>query len=258
MITAHENDKKLYKSPKIKYNLNPKILFNELSLDIPNVEFITENNYLTDYIIKINGIITGEEGEKRINCYSNILAKLLTIQSSRHITVEYVKEEFIEEEGLPSIYNDLSIRYNIQERPVNLNIKDNFLKLRDSPYIDQLRLRYVANSISLSHERLLEYSIIEAFKVIEQNKQFPDYWKYYALRNIVAHSPRDTNSYYDKGTLESFDSYFNQDDFDYLEYERKDNKLKSLLLDFESDKTQIKLLQISHELIKKIREDLKI
>jgi hypothetical protein len=34
------------------------------------------------------------------------------------------------------------------------------------------------------------HTLIEAFKLIEYNK-FPDFYKYYALRNIAAHFPYD-------------------------------------------------------------------
>ncbi|MGI0051378.1 MAG: hypothetical protein ACRD8K_06535, partial [Nitrososphaeraceae archaeon] len=152
------------------------------------------------------------------------------------------------------VYNDLTIVYNVEGAPVKLNIKDNFLKLRSSSHIDQLHLKYLAKAITFYHDKLPEYSIMEAFKIIEQNKQFSEYCKYYSLRNIVAHSPKTENQPYNDKTLRSFNIYFNHDDFDYIKYECEDNKLKSLLLDFESDKTHRKLMKVSFELIEKLKQ----
>ena len=48
---------------------------------------------------------------------------------------------------------------------------------------------------------------------------------YYALRNILAHSP-----YYHNPTMPYFQESFNQDDFDYIKYD-PDNNLIVLDLD---------------------------
>jgi hypothetical protein len=68
---------------------------------------------------------------------------------------------------------------------------------------------------------------------------------YFALRNILAHSP-----YYKDKTMHYFKESFNKDDFDYLKYD-PDNKL--IVLDLDSAKTLKKLNKIVAELIPRLK-----
>jgi hypothetical protein len=68
---------------------------------------------------------------------------------------------------------------------------------------------------------------------------------YYALRNILTHSP-----YYRDSTMHYFKESFNKDDLDYIKYEPESNLI---VLDLDSNKTQRKLNEIVVELINHLK-----
>lgn len=254
------NKEEQFKSFQFRYILTSKIPFSELSEDIPNIEFIKENNYLIGFVVTLNKLLSQSEGEKRINDYANFISNLISIKSGRYTLPTLTDPQYVRNNGSKKVRVSkmLCMKFDIEGIPAKLDIKNDVLNLyKISPHI-QLHLKYLTKSIKFYHDHSPEYSIIEAFKIIENNKKFSDYCKYFGLRNIVVHSPYDTTPNYKKNTLNSFDIYFNKNDFDYIQYQRKDNILQLILLNLESTKTQRKLNEVSIELINKIKQHLHI
>ncbi len=109
----------------------------------------------------------------------------------------------------------------------------------------------MAKSIKYFQEGSPDHSLIEAFKIIENDKNFNNYYKYYALRNILVHSPMNLAPCYRKKTVNSFNNNFNNEDFDYIDYDAK-------ILNLESNKTKRKLNEGILEFIKLINQYLGI
>jgi hypothetical protein len=87
------------------------------------------------------------------------------------------------------------------------------------------------------------------FKIIE-DKDFPDYEKYNALRNMFSHMPR-----YKRNTIESFLKYFNQDSFEYIRFEPQD---MIIIIDTESEKTKDALHSIVMSFMRLTKEHIAI
>ena len=232
---------------KQEYSLSPKIPFTELSTDIPkfdsiSVEFIKDKNYLTGFVIVLEKELRQTEGEKEIDHFSKFLAHLICIKSHRHIQIDPSNLEYIRKDGSTRIGNSCTFMYNVEGAPAKLNIQEELLKISRSskPHIKQY-IGYLAKTIVFYQEGFPDHSIIEGFKVIEYDKNFIHHNIYYALRNILAHSP-----YYWPNTIHYFKESFNRDDFDYIKYE-PENKL--IILDLDSNKTLKKLNEIVEDLI---------
>jgi len=119
----------------------------------------------------------------------------------------------------------------------------------DRPQI-KAHLSYLAKAVVLEYEHFPDHSIIEAFKIIENNETFPFYYKYFALRNVLAHSPT-----YFPNTVKYFNEYFDRNTFDYLKYDPEHN---IIVLNLHSNKTQKELKRILRELMDGIGKFLKI
>jgi hypothetical protein len=250
------NNKELFETFKFTYQFDQKIPFSELSEDIPNVDFITKDKYLIGFILTLDKVLSESEGEKQIDEYAYFVTSLLSIKSHRYVSF-HKTDECIRINGTKRIGKDLTMIYNIEGSPVKLDIKDNLSNLKKLPN-GYLYIKYLAKSIKFYQDKDYYHSIIESFKIIENYKQFSQYCKYYTLRNIVAHSPINEIQFYKNKTIRSFEIYFNHNDFDYTKYVLKENKLESLLLDFESEKTQRKLSEMALELITRLRAHLQI
>ena len=136
--------------------------------------------------------------------------------------------------------------YRVAGAPAKLNIHDELIKIYKSsnPHIKQY-IGYLAKAIIFYQKGFPDHSIIEAYKIVEPDETFIHYNMYFALRNILAHSP-----YYKKKTRRYFKESFNKDNFDYLKYD-PDNKL--IVLDLDSNKTLRKLNKIVVELISHLK-----
>ena len=241
---------------KQKFTLSPKIPLIELPTEIPkldsiSIEYITDKNYLTGFIIILEKELKRAEGEKVLDGFVKFFTHLICIKSNRHITSNPSGINYVRKDGTLEIGDDLSIVYNIEGAPVKLNIQDDLIRISKSskPHIKQ-HIGYLAKTIILHQEKFPDHSIIEAFKIIENNQNFKNYNMYFALRNILAHSP-----YYKDKTMYYFKGSFNKDDFDYLKYESENNLI---VLDLDSAKTLKNLNKIAIELINHLRVYLNI
>jgi hypothetical protein len=231
---------------KQQYTLSPKIPLTELPTDFPNVdsisiEFMTEKNYLTGFVLILKKELEETNGKNEIDKFSKFFTLLLCIKSDRHIQINPSNLEYIRKDGTTRIGSHWAILYNIEGSAVKLNIQEELLKISKSskPHIKQY-ISYLAKSIIFYQEKFPDHSIIESFKVIEYDKKFSNYNMYYALRNILAHSPRYNEPYYKDSTISYFKESFNKEDFDYIKYEPT-----LIVLDLDSAKTQKKLNKIA-------------
>ncbi|MEP6576219.1 MAG: hypothetical protein ABJB85_07320 [Nitrososphaerota archaeon] len=109
----------------------------------------------------------------------------------------------------------------------------------------------MAKAVVLEYEHFPDHSIIESFKIIEKHHTFPFYYKYFALRNVLAHSPT-----YFSNTVKYFKEHFDEKTFDYLKYD-PDHSI--IILNLHSSRTQRELNRLLRELsTEEIRKYLKI
>jgi len=77
----HENS---FVSFKFHYGLSRKIPFTELSDNVPNVEFVKEDNYLTGFNITLQKSVELKEAEKESDEYAYVLSDLISIKSHKY------------------------------------------------------------------------------------------------------------------------------------------------------------------------------
>ena len=236
---------------KHEYFLLPKIPFTELSTNILkfdsiSVEFIIDKNNLTGFVIVLEKELDQTEGENELEDFSKFLTHFICVKTSRLTRCYPSNHNYIMKNGKKIIGNSFTHIYKNEGAPAKLNIKDELVKIYKSsnPHIKQY-ISYLAKTIIFYQQGFPDHSIIEAFKIVEDDKNFIHYTMYCALRNILAHSP-----YYWSNTINYFKKSFNRDDFDYLKYE-PENKL--IVLDLDSNKTLKKLNKIVVELISHLK-----
>jgi hypothetical protein len=71
---------------KFDFILSRKIPYTELSEDIPNVIFVTENNSLIGFNITLQKSTTLEDAEKICTDFAYVLSDLISIKSYRYVT----------------------------------------------------------------------------------------------------------------------------------------------------------------------------
>jgi hypothetical protein len=235
---------------KFHYSLSNRIPFTELS-DIPNVEFAKEDNYLTGFNIVLRKLLELDEAVKESEEFAYLLSDLISIKSNRYVIPILNGYLATDITGKGRTSKSLTSRYNIEGAPAKLDIYHQFSSVlkSGSPQIKQ-SLGYLARAIILQFEHFPDHSIIEAFKIIEEIKEFPLYEKYYAIRNILVHSPE-----YREKTASSFRKFFDENSFDYLMYYRDSN---TIILNLHSNKTQKKLNEVTNELMIEIKRYLNV
>jgi hypothetical protein len=235
---------------KQEYSLSPQIPFTELSTNIPKfdaitIEFITDKNYVTGFVVVLEKELELTKGENGIDHFSKFLTHYICFKSNKLTRCSPSTSKYIMKNGkVITGYNSTHI-YRVEGAPAKLNIKG-LLKISKSshPHIKQY-IGYLAKTIIFHQKGFPDHSIIEAFKIIEPDKNFIHYRMYYALRNILAHSP-----YYRDPTMPYFKEPFNKDDFDYIKYKPESNLI---VLDLDSNKTQRKLNEIVVELLNHLK-----
>ena len=243
---------------KHQYILSPKIpltvIPSEISkLDSISIEFITDNNYLTKFNLILEKELELKEAERELDHLSKFLTHLMCIRSNCPIEIDPLDFEYTDKYGKTKLVGDYTLTWNNKITPAKINIQDDLIGVSKSSklYFKQY-ISYLAKSMIFYIEGFFDHSIIEGFKIIEyennskHNEKFKNYNIYYALRNILAHSPYYTKPHYKDPTINYFKDPLNKNDFDYIIYE-PDNYL--IVLDLDSVKTQGKLKSIAYDLI---------
>jgi hypothetical protein len=241
---------------KFHYTLSRKIPFTEITYNVPNVEFVTEENYLTGFNIILQKMMEPKLAEAESNEYAYLLSDLISIKSLRYTIPSLSGCEFFETTGNTHVRGNFILKWDIEGAPARLDTIGQITDISKSnmPQI-KTHLSYLAKAVVLEYEHFPEHSIIEAFKIIEKNETFPlygapFYYKYYALRNVLAHSPK-----YFPNTIRYFKDYFGEGTFDYTTY---DPGSGIIILDLHSPKTQKKLNVLLREMMNEIRKYLQV
>ena len=191
------------------------------------------------------------EAENESNALAYVLSDLISIKSHKYTVPRLSGYEAVDSNRVTHVRGTFVLMWDIEGAPADLgNIHEvsEILNL-DKPQMN-VHVGYLAKAVFLEYQHFPDHALIELFKIIEDDDTFPFYYKYWALRNILAHSP----TYYEK-TVKHFLNYFNENTFDYLKYELDD---KSIILNLHSDKTQNELNVLVKHLMNEIRIYLKI
>lgn len=180
-----------------------------------------------------------------------LLSHLISIISHEYTIPNLGDYEAFDAAGNKHIGSNLILMFSVEGAPAKLDMTNQVTSIleSDEPQI-RTHLGYLAKAVVLEYEHFPDHSIIELFKIIENNVMFPLYDKFYALRNVLAHSPA-----YFPNTIKYFKEYFKDSTFDYLIYE-PDNKI--IILNLHSNKTQKELNKLLKELMNEIRKFFKI
>ncbi len=236
---------------KFHYKLSRQIPFTELSKDADDVEFVKEGTQLIGFNIIMKKSMLLQDAEKESQEYAYLLSDLISVKSHKYTTPNLSGSESTYENGNARVTKALTIRYDIEGAPAKLDIYHQFANILNSN-VPQIKshLSYLAKAVIFQYQNFPDHSIMEAFKIIEADKKFKSnyiqiYEKYYALRNILAHSPE-----YRPKTTGFFMKYFDESTFEYRVYE-PDNNL--IILNLQSGKTLKKLNQLVKELMNEIK-----
>jgi hypothetical protein len=252
---------------KHQYSLSPIIPVTAIpteifKVDSINIEFITENNNLTKFNLTLERELNLQEAYEELDHFSKFLTHLMSIKSNCTVEIKLLDCECTDKYGIKKFYSDYLLEWENKIKLAKINIQNDLIRVSKSSkkYFKQY-VSYLAKSMRFFIEGFYDHSIIEGFKIIEYEKEFrsndkfKNYNVYRALRNILVHSPRYYDPYYDKEPLSYFKEKFSKDDFDYIIYEPDDNLI---VLDLDSVKTQNKLKLIAYELIDELKKHLEL
>lgn len=228
------------------YKLSRKIPFTSLSGSIANVNFVTENDSIIRLNITIQGPMDVNKAQAESDASAFVLSDLISIKSQKYTIPSLSGFEADDVHGNRHVQGSLVLMHDIEGAPVNLeNIDLPAQILISSNPQKKAHISYLAKAVVLNYQHFPDHSLIELFKIIEDNRSFPLYYKYYALRNVLAHSPA-----YIPSTIKYFLEYFDENSFDYLRYDL-DNKI--IILNLNSNKTKNQLNRLVKALMKEIR-----
>jgi hypothetical protein len=228
------------------YTLSRKIPFTHLSDKVANVNFVIENDSIAGFDITIQRPMELNEAQAESDAYAYLLSDLISIKSQKYTIPSLSGFEADDVNGNRHIQGGLKLMWDIEGAPANLDsIEQSLEKINSDKKQLKTHLSYLAKAIFLEHQQFPDHSIMEAFKIIENNDKFRFYYKYFALRNVLAHSPA-----YFENTMKYFLEYFDQNTFDYLKYDPEHNVI---IINLNSDKTQNELHRLLKELLNQIK-----
>jgi hypothetical protein len=228
------------------YKLSREIPFIGLSGIITNVNFVTENDSITGLDITIHGPMELSKAQAESDALAFVLSDLISIKSQKYTTPSLIGFEADDVQGNRLVQGSLVLMSDIEGAPANLeNIDVSAQVLISSNPQKKAQISYLAKAVVLNYQHFPDHSLIELFKIIEDNYSFPLYYKYYALRNVLAHSPE-----YEAKTIRYFLEYFDENSFDYLRYDLDD---KIIILNLNSNKTKNLLNSLVKELMNETR-----
>jgi hypothetical protein len=182
-----------------------------------------------------------KEAQRESDDYAHLLSDLISIKSHKYTIPSLKGYEATNLTGQIHVQGSLTLRWDVEGAPANLKgFNVTYISSSTRPHIKG-HISYLAKSIVLRYEDFIDHSIIESFKIIEESNSFPSYYKYFALRNVLAHSP-----VYFQNTIKYFNEYFDEKSFDYLRYEPEK---RIIILNHHSAKTRKKLRTILQELL---------
>jgi hypothetical protein len=234
----------------ISYAIHPQIQFKNLPSIHPDIQYrISEDRTnLVGFIIKI----TNTNMNKATKEGNNIADKIVSFITSKTFNFLSVTQTGIS--GIPkpnktaAVIKNTIHCFNIEGSKPILNLQNqdtmNLLKLDDEQHG---LLHRFAQAILYYTSNLPIDAFRELFAIIEYEKGFPDYDKYYGLRQILLHRP-DLGRFnpYDPHTIKKFIDNFNENDFDYIEYKPTSN---IIIINTNSLKSKIKMDEIVSKLL---------
>jgi hypothetical protein len=238
----------------ISYTLSKKITCNKLP-QIINIEYVTtdDDKFIIGFNIKFSKSSLKDCMEDariiadRISC-------LIAYETLQPVDVNFSGHAGIPKPGKTArVSKSLTLKWNIRGREPTISLTNpdvaGVLRLDEAEH----------HCLQLFRSAILHFNngskveaLKELFAIIEYDKDFPDHDKYYGLRQIFSHRPRNhkNNMSYEQGTIEKFKRHFGKEDFDYLKFEPENNVI---IVDINSSKTQERLKKIVSDFINEIK-----
>lgn len=126
----------------------------------------------------------------------------------------------------------------------------NIQKVINSSGSQSLKYEIVSKAIFYYYHRYPIDCIKELFRLIEDDCNFPNYYKYKIIRNLFSH-----NLPYYEETIELFNLHFNPNPFDCNIF---DPDKKVIILDLDSNKTMSIMYKLAGDFITDIKKNLKL
>ncbi len=179
-----------FDSFKFHYDLSRKLPFTNLSNNVPNVKFVSEENSLTGFNITLQKSMELEEAQLESDGYAYVLSDLISIKSHKYTIPSLSGYEAVDAAGNTHVQGSLILKWDVEGAPAKLDTIYQVAAILNSDKSEiKVHLSYLAKAVVLEYEHFPDHSIIEAFKIIEKHDTFPFYFRYFALRNVLAHSP---------------------------------------------------------------------
>jgi hypothetical protein len=232
----------------IDFDISERLEFTGKISDSNTIKFRKVDNYITGFTVTVKNS-TMEDAERKGREKARNLKNILTIKSG--IPLE---EIFKSLESIPKPGQDKHIQGEfvlstggIKGGIDNLDLNDsNIQSIINSREPQNLKYEYFTKGIFYYYNSNPVDCIKESFRVIEDNKNFYDYYKYKVLRDIFSHKPP-----YIKETIELFDKCFSPNPFECKKFEPQNGWI---IIDLDSNKNQRLLNKIAIELRSQIRK----
>lgn len=212
-----------------------------------DIKFVKDSN---DVIEGFSIVVTSsdpDEAEKISKKKASNLESILTIKSGMTVHADLSGLECEDKiTGSGHVAKTLQVVYGIKGGLDKLDLTDSAIQKSINSFPNP-NLGYLSRAVHHMYEGRAGESIKEAFKIIERNSSFKDYYKYKCIRDVLSHTEQQK---FTPGTVNNFNMYFGPTAFDFRRY----NPTKGeIVIDPESVKTNRTLLTLARDLVKESR-----
>jgi len=234
----------------ITYTIHPPIQFDNLQNIHPDVQYIISEDgmNLVGFIIQITNTKMNEAIKEGNNIADRIVS-FITLKISKYLNYTQVGVNGILKPGKTTqVTKQTTFRFDIEgTKPIlDLQNKDttDLSKLDNEQH--GLLHRYAQAILYQSSNRPID-AFRELFAMIEYEKGFTDYDKYYGLRQILIHLPNlGRPNPYNPDTIKKFTDNFDENDFEFIEWKPTINIIR---INTNSQKTIMKIDEIVSNLL---------
>lgn len=233
------------------YSIRPRV-YTKNAIDIPTIKLVRNaDGYIEGFDISVNNTSI-PSAEKERDKLGDCLERILTIKSG--MTIDAWSRGYKCKDKVTSAWHIESASTQRYSRHGWIDLLDlsnqtiqNLLNSGISPNLENL-----SHAVSHLYEGRLRDSINRAFWIIEKDTSTKDYWKFNCIRNILTHKKLKPH------VTTDFTKYFGPNVYDAFDFIQYDPNNDVIILNFESKKTRITLINVATDLINECKRVLNL